>query len=56
MTDRELKRYALTGILIRLEQEKDKLEKQNDEEIKNKIKNRINKLQEHYTEIVNELQ
>lgn len=56
MTDRELKMYAIAGMLIRLQAEQDKLKKATDESRRKQIQNRIDIITEHYTETFNELQ
>ena len=56
MTDRELKMYAIAGIISRLQAEQDKLKKATDESRRQEIQNRIDTIKEHYTETLKELQ
>lgn len=56
MTDIELKKYAIAGMLFRLQAEQDKLKKAIDESRRQQIQNRIDTIKEHYTETLNELQ
>lgn len=56
MTDRELKIYALSGMLIRLKAEQDKLKKATDESRRKQLQQRIDTITEHYTETLKELQ
>lgn len=56
MTDRELKMYALAGMLIRLQAEQDKLKKATDESRRKQLQQRIDTITEHYNETLKELQ
>ena len=56
MTNRELKMYAIAGMLIRLQSEQYKLKKATNESRRQQIQNRIDIIREHYTETLNELQ
>lgn len=56
MTDRELKMYALAGMLIRLQAEQDKLKKATTESRRKELQQRIDKITEHYNETLTELQ
>lgn len=56
MTNRELKIYAIAGMLIRLQSEQDKLKNTTDESRRQQIQNRIDIIKEHYAETLNELQ
>ena len=56
MTDRELKMYALAGMLIRLQAEQDKLKKAIDESRRKQLQQRIDTITEHYNETLKELQ
>lgn len=55
MTDRELKNYAIIGLLVRIDAEKKKLKKSICISRRKQIKDRIHKMTEQYTEILNEL-
>lgn len=56
MTDRELKIYAISGIMVRIGAEEDKLKKATTESRRKQIESRIEILKNHYTELLNELQ
>jgi uncharacterized protein YfeS len=56
MTDRQLKMYAISGLIVRIDFEKERLKKATDETDKNQIKNAIETMQKDYTELLEELQ
>lgn len=53
MTDRELKKYALVGLLIQIEREEKKLKTATDKEI---IKTKIETMKADYIKLLEELQ
>lgn len=56
MTDRELKLYAISGLLVTIGAEESNLKQATTESQKQHIKNRIEILKNHYTKLLNELQ
>ena len=55
MTDRELKKYAIVGMLIRLQEEQYKLKIQTNERHRQQTQKRIDTIVEHYNETLKEL-
>lgn len=55
MTEKELKKYALIGLLVRITAEEKKYNKAKDENRKQEIKERIDKMKKQYNSIVNEI-
>lgn len=55
MTDKELKEYALVGILVRLDAEQKKLPLATEQSQKVMIETRIDILTQHYNAILNDL-
>ena len=55
MTELELKRYALIGLIVRIRAEQERLQKITDEKIKNGIKYDLNKMLVQYNELRKEL-
>lgn len=55
MTDRELKLYAVSGLLVIINAEQDKLKKSKDNESRKIIQDRIDKLIYDYEELLREL-
>lgn len=55
MTDKELKEYALVGILVRLDAEQKKLPLATEQSQKIMIETRIDRLTQHYNAILNDL-
>lgn len=55
MTDRQLKKYALTGMLIRLEAEEKRLPFIKDEKMKEHTKREIEQIKKDYNNLVEEL-
>ena len=56
MTDRQLKMYAISGLIVRIDFEKERLKNATEETEINRIKNDIKTMQNHYTELLEELQ
>ncbi len=55
MTDRELKIYALSGLLVRIKHEQDRINKVKDTEHREQIQNSIDKMIADYEELLKEL-
>lgn len=55
MTDRELKLYAVSGLLVRINAEQEKLNKSKDNESRKIIQDRIDKMIDDYEELLREL-
>lgn len=55
MTERELKKYALIGLLIRIKAEQDRLEKPIDNRTKEQIKTSIDTMTSDYNALLDEL-
>ena len=56
MTNSELKSYAISGLLVRIKAEQDKLTKITDSNRQEQIKQKIKKMENHYTELLCEMQ
>lgn len=56
MTERELKKFALVGMLIRIQADTEKLKKVKPTEEKARLKQSIDTLTEEYNKLLNELQ
>ena len=54
MTERELKQYALIGLLVRIKAEQDRLDKPIDDKTKEQIKTRIDIMSRDYNTLVDE--
>lgn len=55
MTDRELKKYALTGLLVRIDAEEKRLPKVKDQRQKEHIEKNIYTMKKQYNELLEEL-
>lgn len=55
MEYRELLKYALTGLLIRIDAEEKKLQKATDQQRKDQLQTRIDTLKSQYNELLEEL-
>ena len=55
MTDRELKKFALVGMLIRIQADTDKLKRVKAEEQKERLKQSIDNLTTEYNNLLKEL-
>ena len=55
MTERELKIYAITGLLVRIKAEEEKYNKAKTETRRQEIKERIDKMKNQFNSIVNEI-
>jgi hypothetical protein len=55
MTDRELKKFALVGMLIRIQADTDKLKRVKAEEQKERLKKNIDNLTTEYNNLLKEL-
>lgn len=55
MTERELKTYAITGLLVRIKAEEEKYNKAKTETRRQEIKERIDKMKNQFNSIVNEI-
>lgn len=55
ITDRELKEYALIGLLVRINAEKEKLTKQTEPKAKTMIEPRIDRMTQIYESLLYEL-
>lgn len=55
MEYRELLKYALTGLLIRIDAEKKRLQKATDQQRKNQLQTRIDTMKSQYNELLEEL-
>ena len=55
MTDRELKEYALIGLLVRINADKEQLQKAADIKDKIRIETRIDKMTQYYESLLREL-
>jgi hypothetical protein len=55
MTERELKKYALTGLLVRIDAEEKRLPKVNDKRQKEHIAKTIFIMKKQYNELLEEL-
>lgn len=55
MTERELKQYALIGLLVRIKAEQDRLDKPIDDKTKEQIKIRIDTMSRDYNTLLDEL-
>lgn len=55
MTDRELKIYALSGLLVRINHEQERISKVKDTEHREHIQNSIDKMISDYEELLKEL-
>lgn len=56
MTERELKKFALVGMLRRIQADTDRLKKVKPTEQKERLKQSIDTLTEEYNKLLNELQ
>lgn len=55
MTERELKQYALIGLLVRIKAEQDRLDKPIDNRTKEQIKYKIETMKNDYNSLLDEL-
>lgn len=55
MTEKELKKYALIGLLVRITAEEEKYNKAKTETRRQEIKSRIDEMKKQYNSIINEL-
>lgn len=55
MTERELKQYALIGLLVRIKAEQDRLDKPIDNRTKEHIKDKIETMKNDYNSLLDEL-
>ena len=55
MTERELKQYALIGLLVRIKAEQDRLDKPIDDKTKEQIKIRLDPMSRDYNTLLDEL-
>lgn len=55
MTEKELKKYAVVGLLVRIEAEQKRLQRIKREEEKKIVQSKIETLVEHYMELLNEI-
>lgn len=55
MTEKELKKYAVVGLLVRIEAEQKRLQRTKREEEKKIVQIKIETLSEHYIELLNEI-
>lgn len=55
MTEKELKKYAVVGLLVRIEAEQKRLQRIKREEEKKIVQSKIETLAEHYMELLNEI-
>ena len=55
MTDRELKKYALTGLLVRIDAEEKRIPKVKDQRQKEHIEKQVKIMKNQYNELLEEL-